>query len=107
MQHQAEDGPPGDRNKTPVRASRHRRSRENQQVRISTRRNLAEQRVDAAPDVDLEAEPLDGYALHEPLEYVSAEDSRDQDPKGTVVKHMACMGEAEAPGDVPKGRVNE
>ncbi len=68
VQHKADDGPQRDGDQAPIGFSGQCKNRQDDQIGIAPRRDLAEQRVDGPPDVNLETQPLDGDAFDHPLQ---------------------------------------
>src|SRR5262249_27095158 len=80
---------------------------EDQEIGIAPCGDLTKQSVDLPPDVDFEAKPLDGNPFHHPLQHIAAKNCGDRDPEGVIVEPIAGLGETQAPGDIPEGRMHE
>ena len=67
MKHEGNRRPNGDRYQSEVRTTDQRRDRQENEIRIASRRDLPEECVDRAPDVDLNLEYHDRQPFDDPL----------------------------------------
>ena len=107
MKAEANYRPGGNRKQAPVRPSDGREDCQNDKVGISPGGDLAEEGIDRAPDVNLKAQPFDGNAFNHPLQDIATENGCHHRPEDFIAPLGSRGQQAIAPGNVPKGRMDE
>ena len=104
---QANHRPGRNRQQAPIGPCNDREERQQYEVGVSPRCDLAEERIDRAPDVNLKAQPFDGNAFNHALQYVAAKNGRHHAPEGFIAPLGSGGQQAIAPGNIPERRVDE